>query len=303
MTRAGVREHARRDIDRLVRRVLRDSGSAEPPLDIANVLRVLNLDREFYDLEEPRLLKRIQHRVRVGARRLAEYLDKIKLQALLLFDDRRVLLDKELPEIKHDWATAHEAGHGLIPWHREFWRGDTLETLDPAWHEELEAEANYAASGLLFCGQAFTEEAQDFRPCWSAVEKLRRRYKKSLHLTARRFVEHGPDVPMVLLVSTAAWDEPLRDQATRVRHIVLSPSFDARFQPPDPDWLRGMVDARTEKRRGGPVGEIDCRLRAHDGEAHLFHGECFYNGYYVMSLLVHRSPAASLVAASNRALR
>lgn len=70
-------------------------------------------------------------------------------------DDKRVLLDKGLPEIKHDWASAHEAGHEIIPWHREFCRGDTLLTLDPAWQEQIEAEANYAASGLLFCGDVF----------------------------------------------------------------------------------------------------------------------------------------------------
>lgn len=303
MMREVVSEHARRDIDRLVRRLLRDSGSSEPPVNVEDVLQVLDLDLEFYDLEEPRLLKRVQHRVKVGAKRLAEYLDKIKLQALLLFDDRRVLLDKDLPKVKHDWATAHEAGHRLIPWHRDFWRGDTLETLDPAWHEELEAEANYAASRLLFCGELFTQEAQDTRPCWTTIERLRRRYKKNLHVTARRYVEHGPDLPMVLLVSTAAWDEPPPDQVNRVRHVVLSPSYEALFQPLDPDGLRELVDGCTERRRGGPVGEVDCRLRDRDGEVHVFHGECFYNGYYVMSLFVHQGPAATLVAAGNRALR
>lgn len=296
MTRAVVNERAQRDIDSLIRRVLRESGSTEPPVDIGKVLEALNLDREFYDLEEPGLMKRVQHRMKVGARLLADYLDKIKLQALVLFNDRRVLLDKDLPKIKHDWATAHEAGHQLIPWHREYWRGDTLDTLDPAWHEELEAEANYAASRLLFCGEVFTSEAKDTRPCWSTVENLRRRFKKSLQMTARRYVEHGPDLPMVLLVSTAAWDTPPRDQVTRVRHIVLSPSFEVRFPSPDPDALRELVDASSEKRRGGPVGEIDCRLSDRDREVHVFHGECFYNGYYVMSLLVDEGPAASLVA-------
>lgn len=290
-----IDQASRRDIDGLVRRVLHDAGFREPPVDIGRVLDTLKLDREFYDLENPGLLRRLRHTILVGGRRLSEFVEKVRLQALILFDDKRVLLDRGLPSLKHDWALAHEAGHELIPWHRPFSRGDTQNTLDPAWHEQLEAEANYAASGLLFCGQAFTNDARDTVPGWASVENLRRRYRKNLLPTARRYVELGPDHPMVILVSTAAWDRKPDNQATRVRHLVLSPTFESSFKEPDPDVLRRTIDVHTHKRRGGAVGEFQCSLRDRNGDMHLFDVECFYNSYYVISLFVHRGPAAASV--------
>ena len=261
------------------------------------------MDRDFYDLEDPGLLKRFAHRIKVGAKLVAEYLEKIKLQALLLFDEKRVLLDGALPEVKHDWAMAHEAAHQLIPWHREFCRGDTVHTLDPEWHEEIEAEANFAASALLVCGDVFSAEARELTPGWPAIETLRRRYKKSLTVVARRYVRHGSNIPILLLVSTAAWDPRPKDQSTRVRHIVTSPAFESRFPMVAPEELRGLVDAGTEQRRGGPVGEFHCWLRDRDGQVHVFHAECFYNGYYVMSLFIEEGGAASLIAVPDSSMR
>lgn len=296
-----VDQTSQRDIDRLVLRVLRDAGFRGPPVDIGQVLDTLKLDREFYDLESPRLMQRIRHGILVGKKRLSEFVERVSLQAIILFDDNRVLLDQALPPRKHDWALAHEAGHELIPWHRSLSRGDTQQTLDPFWHEQLEAEANYAASGLLFCGKVFTTDAMDTTPCWQSVEDLKRRYKKNLLPTARRYVERGPEHGMALLVSTAAWDHKPRDQATRVRHMVLSPTFESRFMEPEPDLLRKKIDAYTQRRRGGPVGDFECTLPDRNGEMHLFRVECFYNRYYVISLFVHRGPAAASVVTTIRA--
>ena len=61
------------------------------------------------------MLRRLRHSMLIGARRLSEIVEKVRLQALILFDDRRVLLDQSLPKLKLDWALAHEAGHELIP--------------------------------------------------------------------------------------------------------------------------------------------------------------------------------------------
>lgn len=296
-----IDEATQRELDRLVSRVLRDAGFRGPPVDIEVVLEALKLDRDFYDLEDPGLLRRLGHRILVGAKRVADFVEKVRLQALLFFDDKRVLLDKDLPKLKHDWASAHEVGHELIPWHREFCRGDTLETLDPAWHEQLEAEANYAASGLLFCGEVFSNDARDTQPCWKSIELLRRRYRKNWVPTARRYVEKGPDHPMLLLVSTASWNPRPADQPGRVRHFVSSPSFETRFPDPDPEALRQAVDGNTQKRRGGPVGQFNWRLLDRNEEPHVFHAECFYNTYYIITLFVLQGRAALSLDRMNQA--
>ena len=302
MSEPSIDPHTRTDIERLVKRILQDSGFREPPVDIYGVLETLNLDREFYDLEDPGLTHTLRHQIIIGAQRLSEIVEKVRLQALLFFDEKRVVLDKDLPQIKHDWAYAHEAGHEIIPWHREFCRGDTVLTLDPTWHELLEAEANYAASELLFCGEAFTIDSWNSRPCLASIHELQQRYRKSLLATARRYIRKGPDRAMILLVSTAWWDPQLSDQPGRVRHLVISLVFELQFGGLGPEQLRKDVDSYTSRRRGGPVGEFVYRLQDANGEMRLFFAECFYNGYYVMTLLVEQSRTnSSTIAVAERA--
>ena len=69
----------------------------------------------------------------------------LSLKALYLPDQKRILLDQDLPLLKHRWNEAHEIGHDIIPWHTGMMLGDTEQTLTPACHQIMEAEANYAA--------------------------------------------------------------------------------------------------------------------------------------------------------------
>ena len=43
-----IDQAARRDIDKLVARILRDAGFQEPPIEMNDVLSTLKLDREFF---------------------------------------------------------------------------------------------------------------------------------------------------------------------------------------------------------------------------------------------------------------
>jgi hypothetical protein len=80
--------------------VLRDAGFRQPPVDIARVLQTRRLDSSFYDLKEPNLLRRFQHRVKIGAHKLTELVERVQLKALLLFDERQVLIDSTLPDVR-----------------------------------------------------------------------------------------------------------------------------------------------------------------------------------------------------------
>ena len=63
---------------------------------------------------------------------------------------------------------------------------------------------------MMFCGPVFSKEAKDTYPSWSSVAALKGRYGKSYVTTLRRYVEHGPDHPMVLLVpkqANAPWPD------------------------------------------------------------------------------------------------
>jgi hypothetical protein len=50
-----------RQIDKVVRRALEDAGLKEPPFMIEDLLEYLEVNRDFYDLEDVRLLRRFWH--------------------------------------------------------------------------------------------------------------------------------------------------------------------------------------------------------------------------------------------------
>jgi len=56
---SAVDDSTRREIDKLVERILRDSGLREPPVQIADILEFLKVHRDFYSLEDPKLLERL----------------------------------------------------------------------------------------------------------------------------------------------------------------------------------------------------------------------------------------------------
>jgi Zn-dependent peptidase ImmA (M78 family) len=108
---------------------------------------------------------------------------------MLLFDERRIVMDKDFPRIKHPWASCHETGHRILPWHQPFFFGDTAETLDPYYRADLEDEANYAAARLMIFGELFTKEAKDVAPAIKRLKDSAKRYHLSLPATLRRYVE------------------------------------------------------------------------------------------------------------------
>ena len=154
----------RAEIERIAAATLRDAGLTEPPLSVEKLLQYVQLHRDYYDLANPGFLDRAKHKLRIDGHKLVDIINKVRLQAVLLFDENRICIDQELPKIKHPWASCHETGHRLLPWHKPFFFGDTAQTLDPNYQADLEAEANYAAGRLLFLGNRFTEEAKDLVP-------------------------------------------------------------------------------------------------------------------------------------------
>ncbi|MFH1743352.1 MAG: hypothetical protein ABIH23_30465 [bacterium] len=217
-------EKTRLEIEKNTCAILSEAGIVQPPVHIQTILNYLELDRGFYDLEDPTLLRRFWHKVKVEGHELLKVINKVKLAAVWLPDEARILVDSSLPHPKQEWASFHDTTHRILKWHRSFFLGDTAQTLDPYYQERLEMEANYGASSLMFCGPVFTQEARDLAAEWASVVILKKRYRKSHVTTARRFVEHGPDHPMALLISTPFWMEKPKDQSDRYRHFVRSPS-------------------------------------------------------------------------------
>lgn len=279
-------DRTRDEIEKVVWQTLKDAGLTEPPVPIDALLEHLHLHRDFYDLQNPGFLDGAKHRLRINGRKVVEILHKIKLAAVLLYDQDRIIVDSGLPDIRKDWPSFHESIHRVLPWHHPYFYGDTAQTLDPDWHQKLEAEANYGASAMMFCGPVFTRDALDTVPEWASIEILRNRYGKSYVTTLRRYVQHSHDRPMALMVSTPYWMDKPDDQRQRWRHFVGSDRFNSEFGNVVPGEIVSIIDANTYSCRGGPAGQYIMCLCDDNGQVHEFCAESFFNRYYLLTLMV-----------------
>jgi len=291
-----IDESTQKEIDNVVERILRDSDLRNPPIQIIDILEYLNVHRDFYSLDDPKLLQRLAHRVQIGARKIVNVVrDKIHLAALWLPTERRILVDDSQPEPKRVWASFHDTIHSVLRWHRDFFLGDTAQTLEPDYQDMLESEANYGASALMFGGQLFTAQALDATPCWQAIQDLQKVHKKSLVTTFRRYVEHGHDMALAGLISTPSWMPKPDDQITRCRHFVRSRRFEREFPTVHGDELLQTVNKFTQRRRGGIVGEFTVALKNAAGELFQFYGESFFNQHYLLTLFVPRARGRGVI--------
>lgn len=293
------------EIETITQKILKDAGIVEPPVPIEDLLDFLSLDRDFYDLEDPSLLRKFWHKVKVQGHQLIRVINKIKLAAVLLPDEARILVDSTLPSPKQEWASFHDVAHRIFEWHRPFFLGDTAQTLDPDYQGQLEDEANYGASSLMFCGQVFTAETRDMPKEWASVAYLKHRYKRSWVTTLRRYVQYGQDHPMAMLISTPFWLQKPDDQKERCRHYVISHEFRLQFSSVTPKSLLKEVDKNSRRRIGGPVGDFTCGLRDDNGTVHHFRGESFFNRHYILTLFVQTRESLStrIIVPSTRTVK
>lgn len=294
------------DIDTQVAKVLRGLGNPEPPIDLRLVRELLKLDRSYYSTSDDGLLRETISRLKVAGLQvlkrptiLSDAVRTLSLKALYLPDQKRILLDKTLPLLKHRWNEAHEIGHDIIPWHAGMMLGDTEQTLTPACHAQMEAEANFAAGQILFLADRFVADARDSAPRLGTVRALNGRFGNTITSTLWRFVEQvRPDLPMVGLVT--GHPHPSRrkstfDPADPCRYCVQSPSFAIRFGHLTEVALFQHVVEYCGAQRGGLLGEAEIRLADGSGEQHLFQFETFFNSYEALTLGVWQRPAAVML--------
>ncbi len=284
-------ESTKHEIDKTVTKTLKEAGMKEPPFLIGDLLDHLEIDREFYDLEDPSLIRRFVHKVKVKGKILSKIKEKIKLSALWLPNKGRrdrIYVDSTLPELKKKWASFHDATHGILEWHRPYFLGDTAQTLDPDFQNVLEAEAHYGASGLMFGGKVFTKDALDTTPEWESITLLTKEYKNSYVTTLRRYVQFSHNIPMALTVSTPWWKTKPDDQDHRCRHFIKSRIFDTQFAVITRDLVLEIIDDNTKARKGGPVGDFSLSLLDANGDLHEFYAESFFNRYDILTLIAHK---------------
>ena len=283
------------DIDAQVAKVLRGLDNPDPPVDLSQVRELLKLDRAYYSTTDTGILGEMVSRLKIAGRQvllrptlLADAVRNLSLKALYLPDQKRILLDNDVPPIKHRWNEAHEIGHELIPWHAGMMLGDTEKELTPACHAQMEAEANFAAGQLLFLSGRFVAEARSSPPSLDRVQALKAVFGNTLTSTLWRYVEQAnPALPMIGLVTGhphASRRKPDFDPTDPCRYCIQSPAFAQRFGHITEIELFRCVARYCGAQRGGTIGSSEVVLIDAAGEQHHFHFETFFNRYEALTL-------------------
>jgi len=288
-----VGEKERAEINAQVEKILRGLADPEPPLRLQDVRELLRLDRQFYSSTNDGVLREFVSKLKIGAHQLfqrptllLDVVRKAKLSALWVPDRKRILIDEDMPQKKHRWAESHETSHSFIEWHKLFLFGDSTKELDPACHEQLEAEANYGAGQLLFLRNRFILEARDMETSLKSVSTLSKRFENTLTSTLWRYIEQmGTERAMAGLVSPHPHRLPDgHDLNAPCKHFIISPAFREQF---------GMISEREmfeaffgycKNARGGPLGQDEVVLRDVNGAAHVFWFETFFNRHEALTL-------------------
>lgn len=293
-----IRPKTRSDIDARVERVLRGLGNPEPPIHLPSVRELLNLDLDYYTSDDASMLQEAVSRIRVAGKQvlkrpgiLIDAIRKFDLRALYMPDQKRILLDLSQPELKHRWHEAHEIGHSLLPWHDGAMLGDDRLTLLPSCHEQLEAEANFAAGRLLFLRDQFEIQALDYAPTIDSVKALKPAFGNTYTTTFWRCVETwGSKIPVVGLIT----DHPHLvdgdfDAADLCRHFIRSDAFATQFSKTTARQLFEVIESYCWARKGGPLGATETVLADDNGDLHNFSFESHSFHHHVLSLGIYQS--------------
>ena len=288
--------HEAADIELQIEKILRGLGNPEPPLSLDGVRELLRLDRQYYSSEDQTAVREVVSRLIVAGKQviarptlLFEVIRKAKVSALWIPDKKRILIDRSTPALKHRWSEAHEIGHSIIPWHKHLLLGDNEYSLNPICHQQLEAEANYAAGELLFMKDRFSLEARDLPVSLETVRHLKQKFSNTFTSTLWKYIEDvNQDRPIVGVVSEHPHHPSESfDPAKPCRHCIHSSEFRRHFSSVTELELFRAISGYCNLRRGGPLGAGDVMLKDNRGDRHLFHFESFSVKYYVLSMGVY----------------
>jgi hypothetical protein len=284
MKTVHVGERERQDINAQVEKVLRGLGNPEPPLKLEVVRELLRLDRQYYSSTNDSVLREFASKIKIGAQQLflrptllGEIVKKAGLSALWLPDPRRILLDEDVPKLKHRWNETHEVIHSITEWHKPFLFGDSSKELSITCHEQLEAEANYGAGQMLFLRDRFA---------MASVNAMHKRFGNTLTSTLWRYVEQlGSTLPMLGLVTC----HPRRipdgyDMAAPCKYFIESPAFRHQFGTVSEVEIFNILIRYCKNARGGDLGSDEVVLRDVNGVAHIFVFETFSNTHEALTL-------------------
>lgn len=279
------------DIDGRVDRVLRDLNYKSGKVELKEVRELLRLDLQYYTSRDESLAKDIVHKLRIGATQvvkrplfLIEAIAKFDLRALFVPDRKRILVAKDLPDLKKRWSVGHEISHSLFPWHSEYMLGDNKTTLSPTCHEIIEAEANYGTGRLLFPAKQFVGLSQSSPPSLGHVRTIASYFGNTITTTLWRYVENSGAVALGLVGEHPRY---VRHGEPPIAYFIRSRGFKDQFGKIDERELFQALAEYCSYRKAGPLGQAELVLRDDNGDKHDFVFESFGTSYNALTLAIH----------------
>ncbi len=297
-----VDSRSAKDIDKQVEKILHSLGNPQPPLNLDLVRALLQLDRRYYTSTNDGALREFANKVTLGTKQvlmrpglIIDAVKKWDLKALYLPDQKRILIDSNLPEPKQRWSEGHEIIHSVLPWHQSTTFGDNKGTLTPACYEELEWEANYGAGQLLFLHKRFKEHSDDLRLTLKNFQNLAKLYGNSLTTTLWRAVENSR-FACFGAIHAHPWRLPDDFNPDRpIRYLIQSRNYAAVFPKVTEIEIFNVIKSYCSDRRGGPLGSGTTILEDIRDEKFEFSMETFYNRHDALTLGVCRKKQTILV--------
>lgn len=294
MIEEEVGEIEKREIRDQVGRILRDLGNPEPPLKLADVRSLLEIDLQYYSSSDPSIVTELTHRFTLLSQKtipdigkhLLAALSKSKLCAFWVPDAAKILVDLDVPQPKRRWIESHEITHSVTPWHREFLLGDNAQTLNPACHATLEAEANYGAGRLLFLQDRFASDARDLSLSFNSIRALAKRYENSIVSTFWRAVEdRDPSQPVFGVISAHPRHPDIgkHDGPDPWRYFIRSAAFRTQFSTVSPENVFELIALHASDRKTGPVFSAQDVIPDVLGNAWEFQVESFSTSHALLT--------------------
>jgi len=281
-------EETAASVNARVEKILKDLGNPKPPLRLEDARALLKLDLKYYSIADSSWLTEKIHQLKVAGKQVLSapstilaVTKSLGLKGVLLVDHRRILLDTDVAKPKLRWNEAHEITHDILPWHEGIAHGDPETTLSPSCHEQIEAEANYGAGRLLFCGGTFIEVVRSSELTFSFVQQLHKAYGNTMTTTLWRVVEATHLCAFGIVSVHPATATGFFD--SDVRYFIRSAKFIAECSTTEINKLFAFVRVNCHGRKG-PIGKGIFQVCDDRGELREFRFETFWNGHDALTI-------------------
>ena len=287
-----IDEEGRDEIDRAVARLLRQADAVRrfpTPVNELIAAQKLHLSTGDDSPFAPSALNRAPVALR-------ERLDRVvgKLLGALDRHDRQVYVAPDSLDVQKRFTQCHELGHDICPWQAIRYHVDGYEQLSFDVDQRFEAEANYAAVGLLFQQSVFAEVAASYPVSTATIKQLAEYFGASIHATLHEFVERSPYAVAGLVLPPSPAGTSAGAYRFHVKQWFASPSFARLFSLGDA-CRRGLTAAEhpdlasawDQLRLVGPVGSGHLVLVGRDGFPSILDFEMSSNSYNLFLLLMN----------------